>query len=308
MRSRDDRTRLTGRHSLPPLLFVVFVPVVPWWSAGVSSPIHPACAPMSRFPWLVRTSRVATLCTLALVPTALLCAQVIAPTVRYRLSSTAVISLDRSQQTPLVDTITTASVLTIATAAAAADTVATMSVDSLVATSTGMVRRAESAFRRGLSVAASLNRGRPRITGDSATACATERPLAGLLPELLPLLPDTLSADRTWADTLTVTTCRAGLPTTTVTIVASRTLTGMDSTTLLLERHAVIRVTGNAVLRDQMVSLQGSGTSESLAVLGIAARRIMSWRGTQTLEFEITNGQQVRHLMQQVTENAALLP
>ncbi len=307
MRSRNDRTRLTGRHSLPPLLFVVFVPVVPWWSAGVSSPIHPACAVMSRFPCLARTSRVAILCTLALVPTALLCAQVTALTVRYRVSSTAVIALERSQQTPLVDTITTASVLTIATAAAA-DTVATMSVDSLVATSTGMVRRAESAFRRGLSVAASLNRGRPRITGDSATACATERPLAGLLPELLPLLPDTLSADRTWADTLTVTTCRAGLPATTVTIVASRTLTGMDSTTLLLERHAVIRVTGNAVLRDQMVTLQGSGTSESLAVLGIADRRIMSWRGTQTLEFEITNGQQVRRLVQQLTENAALLP
>ena len=208
MRSRNDRTRLTGRHSLPPLLFVVFVPVVPWWSAGVSSPIHPACAVMSRFPCLARTSRLATLCTLALVPTALLFAQVTTPTVRYRVSSTAVISLDRSPQTPLVDTITTASVLTIATAAAA-DTVATMSIDSLVATSTGMVRRAESAFRRGLSVAASLNHGRPRITGDSATACATERPLAGLLPELLPLLPDTLSADRTWADTLTVTTCRA---------------------------------------------------------------------------------------------------
>lgn len=262
---------------------------------------------LSRFLWLARTSRAAPLCALALVPTALLCAQAIAPIVRYRVSSTAVISLDRSPQPPLVDTITTASVLTIATAAAT-DTVATMSVDSLVATSTGMVRRAESAFRRGLSVAASLSRGRPRITGDSATACAAERPLAGLLPELLPLLPDTLSADRTWADTLTVTTCRAGLPATTVTIVASRTLTGMDSTTLLLERHAVIRVTGNAVLRDQMVTLQGSGTSESLAVLAIADRRIMSWRGTQTLEFEITNGQQVRHLVQQLTDNAALLP
>jgi hypothetical protein len=252
-------------------------------------------------------SRTVALCVCALLPTASLRAQSSSASVRYRTSSTAVIALDRTPQVPLVDTITTASVVTIEIAAAV-DTVATMTLDSLVATSTGLVRRAESAFRRGLSVAALLRNGRPRVTGDSATACATERPLAGLLPELLPLLPDTLRAERTWTDTLAVTTCRAGLPVTTVTIVSYRTLTGMDSSTVLLERHAVIRASGTAVLREQTVTLQGSGTSESLAVLGIANRRLTSWRGTQTLEFEISNGQQVRRLTQQLTDNATLLP
>ena len=226
---------------------------------------------------------------------------------RYRITSTAVLSLDRGAQAPLVDTVVTSSNLTI-TLSTGTDTVATMSLDSLTVTSTGMIRRPADAFSHGISVSASLAAGRPRITGDSATACSAERPLAGLLPELLPLLPTPLTPEQQWSDTLTVTTCRAGLPVTMVTIVNSRTLTGMDSTTLLLERRAVVRASGIATLRGQTVSLTGSGTSESLAVVLVGLRRIQSWRGSQTLEIALTNGQQTRRLVQQLTDTAAPMP
>ncbi|MCC7052521.1 MAG: hypothetical protein IT355_04590 [Gemmatimonadaceae bacterium] len=243
----------------------------------------------------------------------LVCVQVVsvedaeAQGARYRVVSTAVIALERAGQPPLVDTLTTASLVTIALSAVA-DTVATMSLDSLQVTSTGMVKRPPDAFTRGVSVLAVLTGGRPRVTGDSATACASERPLAGLLPELLPLLPVPLVADASWSDTLTVTTCRAGLPVTAVTVVTNRLLTGMDSTSLLLERRAVIRVSGGATLRAQQVTLNGSGTSESLGVVLVGTRQLQSWRGTQSLELELTNGQQTRRIVQQITDSATLLP
>jgi hypothetical protein len=227
--------------------------------------------------------------------------------VRYRVTSTSVLSLDRAPDLPLVDTVQTTSLLDIATSFAV-DTIATLSVDSLQQTSTGMVRRTADAFSRGISVSALLQNGRPRITGDSASACQAERPLAGLLPELLPMLPAPLRAEQQWSDTLTVTTCRSGLAVTTVTIVNYRTLTGMDSASVLLERRALIRANGSATIRDQVVTLTGTGTSESLGVVLIASRRLQSLRGTQSLEFQITNGQQTRRMVQQITDTATLLP
>lgn len=229
------------------------------------------------------------------------------PAVRYRMASTAVISLDRKPQPALVDTITTTSLLSIEVSAGT-DTVATLTIDSLLLVSTGMIRRAPDAFARGISVSALLHDGRPRITGDSASACTAERPLAGVLPDLLPLLPSPLRADQQWSDTLTVTTCRAGLPVTTVTIATYRTLTGIDSTTLLLERRAAIRAAGTAVIRTQTVTLNGTGTSESLAVVVVASRHIQSWRGTQQLDLQLTNGQQTRRMTQLLTDSATLLP
>ncbi len=225
---------------------------------------------------------------------------------RYRVTSTAVISLDRMPQAPLVDTVSTTSLLGIEISAGI-DTVATLTVDSLQVVSTGMIRRAPDAFARGISVSALLIDGRPRITGDSASACSAERPLAGLLPELLPLLPTPLRAEQQWSDTLSVTTCRAGLPVTTTTVAAYRTLTGMDSTTVLLERRASVVASGVAVLKEQTVTLTGTGTSESQAVVHVASRQIQSWRGTQTLDIQLTNGQQTRRMVQQLTDAAALV-
>ncbi len=226
---------------------------------------------------------------------------------RYRVTSTSVLALDKTPQPPLVDTVTTALLLRI-DISAGTDTVATMSIDSLVVASTGMVRRPADAFSQGISVSALLSNGRPLVTGDSASACLAERPLAGLLPELLPLLPTPLRPEQQWSDTLSVTTCRAGLPVTLHTIAVYRTLTGIDSTSLLIERRAVIRAGGSSVLRQQQVTLSGTGTSESLSVVTLGTRQIQSWRGTQALEFQLTNGQQTRRLSQQVTDTAALIP
>lgn len=228
-----------------------------------------------------------------------------APGARYRLTSTAIIALDRAGQSPLVDTVTTTSLLAIEISAGV-DTVAVLTVDSLQQVSSGMIRRAPDAFSHGISVSALLLDGRPRITGDSASACTAERPLAGLLPELLPLLPTPLRAEQQWTDTLTVTTCRAGLPVTTTTIAAYRTLTGIDSSTVLLERRAMIMATGGAVLRAQPVTLTGTGTSESLGVVLVSSRRVQSWRSTQSLDIQITNGQQTRRMVQQLTDSATL--
>jgi len=230
-----------------------------------------------------------------------------APGGRYRVVSLSVVSLDRAAQAPLVDTITSSSLLTI-NVSVSSDTIATLSVDSLQLQSTGMVRRAPDAFSHGISVSALLTNGRPLITGDSTTACSVERPLASLLPELLPMLPMPLRAEQQWSDTLTVTTCRAGLPVTTVSIVIYRTLTGMDSNTVLLEKRTTLRATGAAVLRAQPVTLTGTGTSESLGVLAIRTRRLESWRGTQSLDVTLTNGQQTRRVVQQVTDTATLIP
>ena len=227
---------------------------------------------------------------------------------RYRVVSTAVLSLDRvGGDMPLVDTLTTAALLEI-TITGASPSVATLAIDSLQVTSTGMVRRAPDAFVRGKSVAAVLTDGRPRTTGDSTAACTAERPLAALLPELLPLLPVPLRADQQWSDTLTVTSCRASLPVTLVSIVNYRTLTGMDSTTVLLERRAFIRAAGSIAIRDQLVSLAGTGTSESLATVHLSTRRIQSLRGVQSLDFTLTNGQQTRRMVQQITDTMSLLP
>ena len=256
-----------------------------------------------------RTARRITsrLALLAIIPCASLLAQS-APDARYRVTSTAVVSLDRAPLPALVDTVVTSSLLSVTLSVGAADSIATLSIDSLTVVSTGMIRRAPDAFSHGISVSAPLTNGRPRVTGDSASACSAERPLAGLLPELLPLLPTPLIAEQQWSDTVTVTTCRAGLAVTTVTIAAYRTLTGMDSASLLIERRAVIRASGAAVLRAQTVTLTGTGTSESLAVVAIASRRVQSWRGSQTLELELTNGVQIRRLTQQLTDTATPIP
>ena len=227
---------------------------------------------------------------------------------RYRMVSTAVLSLDRvGGAMPLVDTLTTAALLEI-TITGASPSIATLAIDSLQVISSGMVRRTPDAFVRGRSVAALLIDGRPRITGDSTTACTAERPLASLLPELLPLLPLPLRADQQWSDTLTVTSCRASLPVTTVSIVLYRTLTGMDSTTVLLERRALMRAAGSIAIRDQLVTLAGTGTSESLATVLISTRRVQSLRGVQSLDFTLTNGQQTRRMVQQITDTVSLLP
>jgi hypothetical protein len=226
---------------------------------------------------------------------------------RYRVTSSSVIALDKAPLPPLVDTVTTTLLLQIAISAGS-DTVATLSIDSLQLSSSGMVRRPADAFSHGISVSALLSNGRPRITGDSASACLAERPMAGLLPELLPLLPTPLRADQQWSDTLTVTTCRAGLPATMETIAVYRTLSGIDSTSVLLERRAVVRVGGSSVIRQQAVTLSGTGTSESLSVVLLGTRQIQSWRATQSLDLQLTNGQQTRRLNQQVTDTATLIP
>ena len=132
--------------------------------------------------------------------------------------------------------------------------------------------------------------------------------MAGLLPELMPLLPMPLRAEQQWSDTLTVTTCRAGLPVTIVTIAAYRTLTGMDSGTVLLERRGMLRASAAAMIGHQTVTLSGTGISESLGVVSIATRRLQSWRGTQSLDFELGNGQQTRRMVQQLTDSATLVP
>lgn len=251
-----------------------------------------------------RTIRAFALC--ALLPVAL-GAQASSSSVRYRVASTAVLSLDRAPQPALVDTVQTTSQLTVALSAGV-DTIATLSVDSLQVVSTGMIRRAADAFSHGISVSALLQNGRPRITGDSASACTAERPMAGLLPELLPMLPTPLRAEQQWSDTLTVTTCRSGLPVTTVTIVNYRTLTGMDSSSVLLERRALIRADGSATIREQVVTLTGTGTSESLGVVLLGSRQVQSLRATQSLEFTISNGQQTRRMVQQITDTATLTP
>ncbi len=287
MRSRDDKTRLTGRHTPPSFFFVVLV----------TPPARSARCQLSLlFP----------LCVVLLGATDML-AQSSQTSARYRVSSTSVIALDKTPQPPLVDTVTTSLLLRI-DVSAGIDTVATLVLDSLVLTSTGMVRRPADAFSQGISVSALLNNGRPRVTGDSASACLAERPMAGLLPELLPLLPMPLRAEQQWSDTLSVTTCRAGLPVTLYTIAVYRTLTGIDSTSLVLERRAVLRVAGSSLLRQQQVTLSGTGTSESLSVVSLGTRQIQSWRGTQALELQLTNGQQTRRLSQQLTDTATLVP
>ena len=233
-------------------------------------------------------------------------AQSAAPT-RYRVTSTAVLSLDRAPQSPLVDTVVTTTLITL-THSAGTDGSVTLSIDSLQQVSTGMVKRTSDAPAPTATVSALLIDGRPRITGDSATACASERPMAGLLPELMPLLPTPLRAEQQWSDTLTVTTCRAGLPVTIVTIAAYRTLTGMDSSTVLLERRGMLRASAAAMIRDQTVTLSGTGISESLGVVSIATRSLQSWRGTQSLDFELSNGQQTRRMVQQLTDSVTLVP
>lgn len=227
---------------------------------------------------------------------------------RYRVSSTSVLSLDRAPgETALVDTVVTTSLVTVGISSAI-DTIATLTIDSLQLTSTGMIRRAADAFSRGISVSATLQDGRPSVTGDSASACSAERPLAGLLPELLPLLPTPLRAEQQWSDTVTVTTCRSGLTVTTVTIATYRTLTGMDSSSVLLERRAVIRAAGSAIIRNQAVTLTGTGTSASLGVVALGLRQLQSWRATQSLDFQLTNGTQARRMVQQITDTATLQP
>jgi hypothetical protein len=224
-----------------------------------------------------------------------------AQTANYRLSSTAVVSLERTPQPPLVDTIVSNALVSV-TLSLGADTIATMALDSLTSQSSGMVRRAPDAFSRGISITALLTNGRPLITGDSASACAVERPLAALLPELLPLLPITLDVDQQWSDTVAVTTCRAGLSVTTHAVVAYRTLAGMDSTTLLVERRTTLRAVGAAVLRTQPVELNGSGSSESLAIISRSSRRVLTLRNTQFLELVISNGVQTRRMTQRLTD------
>jgi hypothetical protein len=231
----------------------------------------------------------------------------LSPSPRYRVSSTSVIALERPPQTPLVDTVLTASLLTL-DLSFGVDSIATLSVDSLTVTSTGMIRRAPNAFSHGISVSVPLINGRPLIVGDSATACSSERPMAGLLPELIPSLPTPLRAEQQWFDTLTVTTCRAGLPVTMVSIVAYRSLTGMDSTTVTVERRSVTTATGSAVLKEQTVTLVGTGTGESLAIVDVLTRRVQLLRATQSLDVQLTNGQQSRRMIQQITDSAALLP
>lgn len=253
-------------------------------------------------------SRVACIVACTLLTALGLSAQATATAVRYRVSSTSVLSLDRAPgEAALVDTVVSASLVTIGVSSAT-DTIATLTIDSLQLTSTGMIRRAADAFSHGISVSATLRNGRPLVTGDSASACNAERPLAGLLPELLPLLPTPLRAEQQWSDTLTVTTCRGGLAVTTVTIAAYRTLTGMDSTSVLLERRAVIRASGSATIREQVVTLTGTGTSESLGVVAIGLRQLQSWRASQSLDFQLTNGQQTRRMVQQITDTATLQP
>lgn len=226
---------------------------------------------------------------------------------RYRITSTSVVALDRQPQAPLVDTIGTSALLAI-DIATVGDTIATLSLDSLTVVSTGMVRRAPTAFSRGISISVPLHAGRPQVTGDSASSCSTERPMAAMLPELLPLLPSALTPDTQWSDTLTVHTCRAGLPVALVTVASYRIMTGMDSLSVLLERRAVTTASGAATLKEQSVTLTGAGSSESLAVVLVAARRVQSWRSSQQLDVSITNGQQTRNMSQRVTDTATLIP
>jgi hypothetical protein len=217
--------------------------------------------------------------------------------------SSTITTLERAPQAAIIDTIVTAAQLTLTRAQpdSAGRAEAVLIFDSLRVSSGGMVRRTAGAATQGrVSLLLDGGRFQPSVL-DSLGVCA-ERPLLGLLADLTPGLPDSLAEGVAWSDTVRTMSCRAQVPIETTLAARYLVRASADTSVWLVDRVAEITVMGRVTLREQAVTLDGTGTGTALYEVMKRTRALRSWRNSQMMETTISNGQQTRVLRQATTE------
>jgi hypothetical protein len=232
-----------------------------------------------------------------------LCAQSLPAAYTHRLQSSTITVLDRAPQPSITDTIVTSALVRLdRTAPDSSGLVeASLAFDSLRVTSGGMVRRAPDALVRGRTTLM-FRDGRPEVALLDSLRLCTERPLIGLVADLTPSLPDSLAEGVAWTDSVSVSSCRAQVPLTTTLTARYLVRASADTSVWLVDRTADILLVGRATLREQPVTLDGSGSTTSLYEIRKSSRQIRSWRNTQTVETRLSNGQQTRVFRQLTTD------
>jgi hypothetical protein len=216
---------------------------------------------------------------------------------------------------PLVDTVTTLVHLTYrieqpspALPDGGEQQAVTGTVDSFTVRSAGLVPTGERPLPAPLSFRATLAGGRTPTQFEATpdTACAApDAALLALARDFLLPLPISLAPGSEWRDTVTTTTCRAGIPVTTESIHSYRVVGSVarDSIQALrVTRESAITVQGQGFPREQTVTVAGTGQGSGELFLDAAAGRYLGGAVESRVELTVTNGVQTKRFLQRATQ------
>jgi hypothetical protein len=246
----------------------------------------------------------------------------------YDVTSEASIELLRDstfvRPTSLVDTLLTTASLSYQIAGEGADRLVTGAVDSFTVRSTGLVPGAREPYAAAIPFRATLLGGRmpaqftpaspvpqpPAPPADSACV-APDAPLIALAREVLVPLPFSVAPGHAWQDTVSTTTCRAGIPVTTTTVRSYRVVGPGErdgAPALTVSRATQITMTGQGTPGGQTVTVTGGGQGAGALFLDVAGGRYLGGTDSSTVELAISNGLQTRRFVQQARQETRLRP
>lgn len=248
----------------------------------------------------------------------------------YDVTSEASIELLRDstfvRPTSLVDTLVTSASLSYQIAGEGADRLVTGAVDSFTVRSTGLVPGAREPYAGAIPFRALLLAGRMPVrfapmspvpeppaptapaAGDSACV-APDAPLIALARDVLVPLPLSVAPGHAWQDTVSTTTCRAGIPVTTTAVRSYRVMGPSERDgvpALAVSRATQIAMTGQGTPRGQTVTVLGSGQGAGALFLDVAGGRYLGGTDSSTVELSISNGVQTRRFVQQARQETRL--
>lgn len=149
------------------------------------------------------------------------------------------------------------------------------------------------------------------FTSASDTTCGSAAgPLLTAARELLPTVRRRLDPGTTWEDSTVSTVCRGNIPITTRAIQRYRVRgegNYRGSGALMVERRSRIRLSGSGTQAAQPVTVDGSGSAESMLYLDPASGRFLGSEGEYEAEINFISGPLEQRFLQRVKQEVTLV-
>jgi hypothetical protein len=143
----------------------------------------------------------------------------------------------------------------------------------------------------------------------TSVVCDTIAALVTRAQQLLPKVPEQLTADSVWSDSLVTTGCRGSIPTTVKAIYNYTVLhdTLYEGTEALhVKRSDVLTAQGAGSEGQHQISLAASGSGTMDFYLDVTSGLLLGSITNQVTKLDITTSGQTGHFLQYVTEQVAL--
>ena len=231
---------------------------------------------------------------------------------QYVITTRAVVTAPDSAHLPPDSVLTEAVVSLDYTPAVGAGGIATVrgTVDSFAVSRTGTVTNVPQTIRAPVAFEAELRAGQPLVLRPAPAADCTDPAASlalGIVQEVLISAPALLTE---WNDTVESTTCRAGLPITTVVQrrhargeFASDAVRGAGAT---VRREFDVSLRGGATVRRQAVEVSGTGRGSGTIHFSSATGRLTLVTTTSESEITIRGGDRSQRFVQRVEQTIRL--